>query len=169
MRQTLPLPSQVRLKELLDYDHLTGIFRWRCSGKGRPSNLLAGPQTSGYRTIVVDKIGYGSHRLAWMWFYGEDPGDMMVDHKNQQPGDDWIENLRLATHGQNQTNSRLAKNNKSGFKGVHWAPRHKKWRVYVYHQKLRHDGGMHREITDANIAARALRERLHGEFSNHGS
>lgn len=42
----------------------------------------------------------------------------MVDHKDRDPMNDRIENLRLATAWQNQLNKRKTKKNKSGYKGV---------------------------------------------------
>ena len=40
-------------------------------------------------------------------------------------------NLRKCTHQQNLQNRQLNKNNTSGYKGVKWAKRNKKWRVRI--------------------------------------
>ena len=46
---------------------------------------------------------------------------MDIDHKNEIKDDNRFENLRLATESQNAAHrSKKNKNNKSGYKGVHW-------------------------------------------------
>lgn len=50
-----------------------------------------------------------------------------IDHVNGHNFDDRRHNLRPASNGQNRANSRLNKNNKSGFKGVSWNTSVKGW------------------------------------------
>lgn len=42
----------------------------------------------------------------------------MGDHRNRDPLDNRRENLRIATHSQNQINKKLQKNNSSGCRGI---------------------------------------------------
>jgi hypothetical protein len=63
-----------RLHELLDYDPLTGIFRWKRSGGGRLAGTRAGTMTEkGYTVIGIDDREYRAGRLAWFHYYGEWP------------------------------------------------------------------------------------------------
>lgn len=123
------------LKSHLSYDPKTGFFIWLENGK--PSNIVkkgarAGckKKSSGYRVIGF----FGSHipegRLAWLYMTGEWPA-LHVDHINGVKDDNRWENLRLATGSENQFNRGLSKKNTSGFKGVHWHKRDRRWRVSI--------------------------------------
>lgn len=54
-----------------------------------------------------------------------------IDHKDGDPSNNQRENLRSATHQQNQHNRKKYKNNTSGFKGVTWHKSAKKWQAYI--------------------------------------
>ena len=115
-------PSEIdinTLKALLDYDPLTGIFRW----KQRPhpwSRARAGDEAGSserpYRRVMVQKKHYSLHRLAFAFLHGFAP--TVVDHKD---GDTWnnrADNLREATHRQNQQNKKVLRTSGTGLKGV---------------------------------------------------
>lgn len=73
----MPAPvTQKRLKELLDYDELTGVLTWvKSSPKGRMvQGAIAGTlHANGARYITVDQVIYNSARLVWLHLYGELP------------------------------------------------------------------------------------------------
>jgi hypothetical protein len=50
-----------------------------------------------------------------------------IDHKNCIYGDDRWTNLREASPSQNKANRRLLATNTSGYKGVSWLKRERKW------------------------------------------
>src|SRR5262245_33505102 len=109
-----------RLREVLDYDPSTGVFKsngGRC-GSRVGATLVGTVRPDGYREIRIDWQRYLAHRLAWLHVHGSWPaGD--IDHVNGNPSDNRIVNLRLATRTQNNANSRRRPNT-SGFKGVHF-------------------------------------------------
>lgn len=100
------------------------------------------------------------HRLVM----GE-PKAMQVDHINRNKLDNRKSNLRLCTHAQNMVNVGLTKANKSGYKGVRWNERLRKWQASIRTcGKPRHLGLFDSREAAAlsyNIAA----SRLHGEFA----
>lgn len=89
----------------------------------------------------------------------------IVDHiDNDQPLDNRRSNIRLATHSQNISNSRMRDNNKSGYKGVTWVKSKNKWRAEIMvNYKHIHLG----YFTDIKEAAKAYADasiKYHGEF-----
>ena len=110
--------TQQTLKELLDYDADTGVFKW----KAKPSkSIMVGSNagvidiSTGYIKIGILGNKYYAHRLAWMYVNGSFPY-LGVDHVNGNKQDNRIENLREANQSQNTSNTRKKK--KNGLKGA---------------------------------------------------
>lgn len=59
------------------------------------------------------------------------PDDMEVDHINGDGLDNRRCNLRLAKHAENMRNRRMPASNTSGFKGVSWHTRSRKWKAQI--------------------------------------
>src|SRR3990167_475912 len=116
-----------RLRELLHYDPLTGIFKWLVQ-KGRvAAGSVAGTSDgNGYVQIRIDGKHYRGQRLAWCYMTGEWP-ESQVDHEKLNRSDNRWENLREASNAQNTMNQGLRKSNTSGFKGVSWHAAAKAW------------------------------------------
>ena len=86
--------TQKRVRELLDYDEDTGIFRWRVDGRGKIIGVIAGKVDGNYhRVISIDGMYYAAHRIAWLWYYGA-PVPKMIKHINGDTEDNRIDNLK---------------------------------------------------------------------------
>jgi len=59
------------------------------------------------------------------------PKGMEVDHINGNGLDNRICNLRICTRSQNQINKGLQKNNTTGYKGVSFIKKHRKYRATI--------------------------------------
>lgn len=100
-------PPPESISEYLKYDPRTGEFRCAISHKGRwtPGKRADRLHSSGYRFVTFLRRTYGAHRLAWFFAYGEWPQET-VDHRNMDPQDNRLQNLRLANHSQQMANTR---------------------------------------------------------------
>lgn len=85
--------TQERLKELLHYDPLTGLFtRLVCRGS-EPIGAIAGTTChTGDIHITVDSVAYNAHRLAWLYAHGQWP-QSRIGHRNGLNGDNRLDNL----------------------------------------------------------------------------
>lgn len=120
--------TQQELKELLNYDQETGIFTWiKISPHlSRLIGTKAGTKRKdGYYRVYIDNKRYYLHRLAWLYVHGELP--KTIDHVNQNPSDNRIDNLRNVTQLENMRNRKLSSNNTSGITGVTYNKSRKKW------------------------------------------
>ena len=110
--------TQERLKELLSYDPLTGVFLWmvkRCNK--RPGDVAGCNKNRNYTVVYVEGRFYRAHRLAWFYMTGGWAEE--IDHKNGIKTDNSFSNLRDVTHSVNGQNQRKARSdNKLGFLGV---------------------------------------------------
>ena len=120
--------TQDELKSLLMYDPASGVFTWV---KGKRAGHVTGTTVSqGYVKITVSGKMYAAHRLAWLYIHGYWP-PLQIDHINQIRSDNRIDNLRLATCAQNHQNRRRRTRSTSGFLGVTWHKRDRRWQAHI--------------------------------------
>jgi len=71
------------------------------------------------------------HRLFFYWHHGYLP--KLIDHKDTNPRNNKIDNLReLDCSGNARNSHKMKKNTTSKYKGVCWNKQHKKWRAYLH-------------------------------------
>jgi hypothetical protein len=139
-----------------DFDYLNQ-FKW-LARKSRNNNYYAG------RYFYIKKC----HRIYISMHTDivKPNKNLMIDHVNNNGLDNRKINLRLCTNAENMRNRPLYKNNSSGFKGVNWNIKSKKWYAYIRNNKIMYNLGT---FTDPKLAARAYNDaalKYHGEFAN---
>jgi hypothetical protein len=166
-RSPRPLPTQKRLMELFSYDENTGIFCKKRSVAGRifnPHVPTGCKNARGYTIVFVEGQLFLAHRLAWVYFHGQDPQSIGVDHINGDVADNRIANLRLATQGENLRNACRRKDNSTGVKGVGFDARSGRFSARV---RTNHKMNLCKSFTSkeaAEAAVKAARLENHGEF-----
>lgn len=113
-----------KLTDALRYDPETGDFIWLISKSGAAkAGSVAGSTTKGgYRCIKFEQHSIYLHRLAWLFAYGSFPNGV-IDHRDGNPANNKLLNLRDVTQSINMQNQRRATAaNKSGFLGVSFHP-----------------------------------------------
>jgi hypothetical protein len=145
------------------FEYRDGELYWKVDRRKTKVGQKAGRRkANGYCEVRLDNKLQGTHRLIFLMTHGYLPS--MVDHIDGNPSNNLIENLRGATSSQNQMNSKLPANNKSGFKGIYMS-KHGKWIVQCVKDGVNHRAGSFSDIRAAAEAMIKLREELHGEFS----
>lgn len=157
-----------RLREVLDYDPLTGRFRWRVSrGRVRAGSLAGFISPRGYIQILVDYRAYLAHRLAWLHQRGEWP-TKSIDHINGKKDDNRWLNLREASVTQNNWNCPKSRRNRSGYKGVAFTGdvrRRKPWAASICANGQKKLIGRFSTAEEAHQAYAEAARKYHGEFS----
>lgn len=165
------------VRSILDYDPVTGIFRWRYRSSApknwntRYAGAIAGTKTpDGYICIQIGKtatksgIHYRGHILAWLLVYGEWAPNG-VDHRHGTRDDNRIAELRKADSSENACNKAMQRNNKSGFVGVHFDAQRGKWRARVSVNRTSYDGGFFDTAEEAAAARPVLVTKIQGAFA----
>lgn len=156
------------IRDLIDYNPETGVLTAKVNFSGRQAGSVIGSQTwQGYYAFSLFGKKCFAHRLAWLLHYGEWPSQP-IDHINGIKTDNSIRNLRLCSLSQNQFNKPTQKNNTTGVKGVYWNKRDKRYVASVQFNGKKYSAGHHKDIESAKEAVMKLREKLAGEFTNHG-
>lgn len=88
-----------------------------------------------------------------------------VDHINRDRLDNRIKNLRICTIGQNNCNRGKQKNNTSGYKGVTWDKKNKKWQASIQWLGKAHKVGRYKTAKQASLAYNKMAKIIHGEFA----
>jgi hypothetical protein len=124
------IAEQTRLREILHYDPMTGIFTWKMSPSHNVKvGAVAGTkEKKGYINISIEDRKQKAHRLAWLYIYGVWLTEQL-DHKNGLKDDNRIDNLRVATGSQNQANG--SSTAISGYKGAYFDKRSGKWHAKI--------------------------------------
>ena len=93
-----------------------------------------------------------------------------IDHVNGNGLDNRRSNLRIANKSQNAANCQGHRNNTSGFKGVHFFKRKKKWQASIRHNNRSIHLGYFQTAEQAARAYDSKAMELKGEFArtNYG-
>lgn len=181
-REPAPIVTHADFEEVIRYAPSTGEFFW----KTRPEKFFSSDKAcevwnaqwagqavgaydvKGYRVTTFQGKLIRLHRLAYFLIHGEWP-EVSIDHINGVKDDNRWVNLRHASRSENQRNQKRPTTNTSGHKGVIFDKTKSTW----YFQMRQNDGSRFTKSgfktkEDAAEACRAMREKLHGQFANHG-
>lgn len=160
VKPTVELPPDVALiRDALDYDPATGVFRWRNPAHAAWKGLVAGRANSnGYMRVTISRREFLCHRAAWMHHYGTVPG--IVDHINGDRSDNRIANLRLADLAENNWN--CAKRHEP--RGFGKQPKGGRFYALIRHRGKRLYLGTFDTEAEAAAAYQAAARNLRGEF-----
>lgn len=109
------------------YRYSTYYKKWSCC-----SDLT--PKPNGYIQIMINKKNYQLHRIIFKYFnedwdINDTSKNNQIDHKNINPLDNRIENLRVVNVSQNTRNQNKRKNCSSKYRGV--SRDRNKWRADI--------------------------------------
>ncbi|MCU6682169.1 HNH endonuclease [Leclercia sp. H6W5] len=170
------------LNKVLTYEHGNGVFTWKFRGDDMFSNpSAANPWNAKHAGKVAGSLGKDgyikirikdkvllAHRIAWaMHHQSEIPDGMVIDHVNHIKSDNRILNLRVISSSSNSRNMRLSDLNTSGYHGVYFCKRRRKWAAQIKIDGLHKHLGYFSDIEDA-VAKRRSAERSRGFHVNHG-
>lgn len=94
------------------------------------------------------------------------PTGMMVDHINGDTLDNRKSNLRVCNRAENGCNRGKQVNNQSGYKGVYWFNRTKKWKAQIKVRGVVIALGYYVNILEAAKAYNEAAIKYHGKFAN---
>lgn len=93
------------------------------------------------------------------------PKGMDTDHINGNTLDNRRKNLRICTRAQNNTNTRVRKDNTSGFRGVTWHTYTRKWEAQININGKHTHLGLFKTPEEAALAYDQEAKKHHGEFA----
>ena len=146
----------------------SGVLRWKRKPKGGNVGDVVGISTrpSGHQNVVLSINGklkaFVLARIVWFLRNNEYP-TLEVEHKDCDPKNNSIENLRLSNRSQNLCNTRIRSDNTTGHKGIY--SQCGKWVVQIWKDSKCHNLGMYKSIETAITIRNLGVQRFHGEFA----
>lgn len=134
---------------------LVSKYKW-CAQKAKNENYYAKtnePCMGKQKPIMMHRIIMNANK-----------GDY-VDHINHNGLDNRRCNLRICSQTENMRNKKLHSNNTSGYKGVYWGVKEKKWVAQIKNDQKVIWLGSFKNIIDAASAYNQAAIKYHGEFA----
>ena len=139
-----------------DFDYLNQ-FKW-LANKQKNDKFYVG------RNIPVSNK---KQSKIWMHRFIMNPEKgMVIDHLDGNPLNNQKNNLRICTHAENMRNSKIPKNNTSGFKGVSFVKKHNTYESSIRINNIKIYLGYYIDPKDAAKAYNDAALKYHGEFAN---
>jgi hypothetical protein len=154
-------------RPLSDFTKTSICISWnnRCAGKR--AGVMSTKKSGIPKKVMIEFFGKncGAHRIIWEMHYGEIPDKMVIDHKDGNPWNNRLDNLRLATFAQNTQNSGKKPWNTSGVKGVVFNKKNNNWYSSICVRRKRIHLGSYPTKAMAAVAYAKASLRYHGKFS----
>ncbi len=157
------MPSQEYLAQLFRYEDGSLIYVRSPHPRKQLIGTVAGCKNgNGYMQVCIDGVVWLQHRIIWKLLKGETPESL--DHRDGDAANNHIENLRGATHAQNQHNTKRIRISASGERNIRVQP-NGRFRAQVGLNKRQIHIGVFDSKDEAVAAVIAARAKYHGEFS----
>jgi len=165
-----PIPNFEGLYDISD----TGLVRARKKKREGTEiylkeKLIKGrDKGKGYKQVILHKNGVKTPMdisVAVALAFVGDKGEMILDHKDGNPKNNNLSNLRYCDRAQNKMNSRKHPNTSSIYKGVSWDKQTKKWRAYIRVKSVLKHLGFYQEESDAAKKYNNNALKYFGEFA----
>lgn len=92
-----------------------------------------------------------------------------IDHIDRNKLNNRKSNLRYCNQSQNNTNTKIRKDNTSGFKGVYFNKEKQKWRAYIFINKKYKSLGYFDKLEDAVYIRNIFAQKQYKEFYFNGN
>ena len=164
-------PTQSELKQLLNYDLLSGELFWTSDRNNKTrSGDRAGCvkiKESGnkYRQISFNRHTCLEHRLIFIYMTGSAP--IQIDHINGDGTDNRWVNLRSVDAFQNMKNQKISTRNRTGVFGVFWNKQKDRWTSQASNLEGRIILGNFEDFFEA-VCSRKSAEVRYNYHENHG-
>lgn len=184
------LPSQRVLREILDYDPISGTAIWKNRSEKHFSSIDKKRSVSNFNTNIAGSSAYAkgtggysqiqirvpsdhsfldgnflAHRIIWQLVHGDVP--FVLDHINGDRTDNRLLNLRDGSGGLNSKNMKLHCGNTSGVPGVYRCSKTGAWSAQIHMGEKFQRLGRFATFNEA-VAARKAAEKVLGYHKNHG-
>lgn len=123
--------------------------------------------SSGYKNVHLDGKFKYVHRLLAQAFIDNPENKAIIDHIDNDPLNNNLENLRWATVSENNRNLKMNVKNTSGVKGVVFNKQSNKWQAQIQHNNKFYGLGLYNTLEDARTARQAVANILFKEFTNN--
>ena len=94
------LPNRLILLSYFTYNAEKGTLHKKATG-----NQVGWQDKRGYWSCRFQNIVYKVHRIVYKMFHGRDPGDKVIDHRDGDPSNNRIDNLRCVSRSANSKNT----------------------------------------------------------------
>jgi hypothetical protein len=148
--------------------HMRGALVRRDGSRPPRCGTLTPDAPDARATVWVPGEGhYPLHRAIWMWHYGDPPRGFVIDHRDRDPSNNRIENLRAIPKARNGLNlGRGRSNGKVPYIGVSPYGSRGKYRAYLEVDGSRKHLGCFADPIDAALARDAEAERRVRDFAS---
>ena len=162
--------TQKYLKELVSYEPVTGVMKWKKvsprNRKNKVGDVVGSIEKCGYVRVFIEGKYYKVHRLAWLYVHGYMP--KTIDHINHDKADNVLSNLREVTVKDNNRNKKSKKTFGIFKRELKYYPYTIKYGARITVDNKHIYLGLHDTEAEA-IKARKEAEVKYGFHANHGS
>lgn len=166
-----PELTQDDVLRLFDYDEDSGVVtrKIRTANRTHVGDVVGckwtGSNGKSYLIVQINKKQYFLHRIIYLHVNGHWPDE--IDHEDGNGLNNKLNNLKNVSRAENQRNRRKYSTNSSGYSGVHWHKRYKKWMARIMVEGKRKHLGYFDKLDDA-ISVKRYAEIKYNFHPNHG-